>query len=240
MYESVLFQINTGHRRAAAYDLQLRTSQLDSFVCLIQEPWVVRGRPAGLDSQHNRIIANCGDKTNARAMIYSHRALPISEHAQFTGRDVACAVWEVGMPNLARVMLISLYWDGRYDQLPAKFLDCLKWCGEKSIPVHIGGDFNAHSTLWGSRTNSRRGDIVGQLIFDYNLVLLNEGDVATFNIGGRNGPEKSSIIDLTLTSPACFFFFFDVRVSFDTGLPLRALPTALGGGLLVILVYFIF
>ena len=40
-------------------------------------------------------------------------------------------------------------------------------------------------------------------MFDYNLILLNEGDIATFNIGGRNGPEKSSVIDLTMTSPEC-------------------------------------
>ena len=108
MFENVLLQINTGHRRAAAYDLQYRTSQLRRFVCLIQEPWVVKGSAGGLDSQHNKIMADCGDKINARAMIYSHRALPVSEHAEFTGRDVASAIWDVGLPNLARVMLISL------------------------------------------------------------------------------------------------------------------------------------
>ena len=105
------------------------------------------------------------------------------------------------MPNLSEIMLISLYWDSKAKALPEKFLACLKWCGEKRIPVHIGGDFNAHSTLWGGRNNTSRGDLVTKLMFDYNLILLNEGDIATFNIGGRNSPEKSSVIDLTLTSP---------------------------------------
>ena len=57
-YESRLFQVNAGKRRAATYDIQLRTKELSTFVVLIQEPWMVRGLPAALDSQHNKLFAN--------------------------------------------------------------------------------------------------------------------------------------------------------------------------------------
>ena len=143
-------------------------------------------------------MANCGDEAPSRDMIYHHRNTPLAAHPEFTGRDVAAGIWDVGMPNLQQIMLISLYWDGKHSALPAKFIDCLKWCRDKKIPVHIGGDVNAHSTLWGGRNDTWRGNLIMQLMFEYDLVLINEGDVATFHVAG-----KSSVIDLTMTSPEC-------------------------------------
>ena len=43
-YELRLFQINLGKRRAASYDLVLRTRDLDLFIVLAQEQWMVGGR----------------------------------------------------------------------------------------------------------------------------------------------------------------------------------------------------
>ena len=77
-YESSLFQINMGKRRAAAYDLVLRTRKMKRFVVLAQEPWMVRGKPAGLDSQHRRFYANCGDDKPARTLIYCHADTPVA------------------------------------------------------------------------------------------------------------------------------------------------------------------
>ena len=168
------------------------------FITLVQEPWIVGGRPKGLNSAHKFILANCGDEAPSRAMIYHHRNTPIAAHPAFTGRDVAAGLWDVGMPNLQQMMLVSLYWDGRQPTLPTKFIDCLKWCRSKKIPIHIGGDFNSHHTLWGGKKDTWRGNLILKLMFDYDLVLINEGDVATFNVAG-----KSSVIDLTMTSPEC-------------------------------------
>lgn len=198
VYESFLFQINLGKRRAASYDLQLRTQSLGRFIVLAQEPWMVRGRPAGLNPQHRKLVAACDDDHPARALIYCHKDAEVAPCPAFTGRDVACGLWDVGMPNLPQVMLISLYWDGRFPSLPQKFLECLKECAEKGIPVHVGGDFNAHQVLWGGRRDTARGNLVQNLMIDYNLVLLNEGDVSTFV--NANG---SSVIDLTMASPEC-------------------------------------
>ena len=94
--------------------------------------------------------------------------------------------------------LISLYWDGKFSELPQKFLDCLKACKDKNLPIHIGGDFNSHHTLWGGRRDTRRGDLIQWIMVEYGLVILNEGDVPTFQ--NANG---SSVIDLTLTSVEC-------------------------------------
>ena len=151
MYELKLLQINLGHRRAASIDLQLRTNGLDDFICLVQEPWYHKNAVRGLNNQHRRLVATSSVDGPPRALIYCHRDSRVSPCANFTGRDVACGLWKAGMPQLEQVMLISVYWDCKAKNLPTGFTDCLKWCSENRIPVHIGGDLNAHSTLWGGR-----------------------------------------------------------------------------------------
>ena len=157
MYETTLLQINLGHRRAASYDLQLRTRDLKSFGVLIQEPWVVRNKVVGLSNVHKLIVASCEDKNPPRAAIYHHRDLKIAPHPAFTGRDVAAGIWDVGTPTVPQMMLISAYWDGKSTVLPQKLIDCLDWCRDNKLPIHLGGDFNAHSTLWGGKERHLAG-----------------------------------------------------------------------------------
>lgn len=59
----------------------------------------------------------------------------------------------------------------------------------------IGGDFNAKSSVWGGKTNDRRGDILLDWIASNNLIIQNQGFEPTFR---RNN--STSIIDFTLTS----------------------------------------
>ena len=148
-FESTLFQINLGHRRAASYDLQLRVRKMSQFIALIQEPWLVKGKMVGLSNVHKKIMAMCDDDRPSRAAIYHHENISIAPHPAFTGRDVAAGIWDLDKPTLPQVMLISVYWDGKSAVLPPKLIECLNWCRDNNLPVHIGGDFNAHSTLWG-------------------------------------------------------------------------------------------
>ncbi|CAB0044139.1 unnamed protein product, partial [Trichogramma brassicae] len=59
-------------------------------------------------------------------------------------------------------------------------------------PLVIAGDFNAWSTEWGCRKTRPRASILLDSLALLDAVLLNTGDVPTFN--GRQG---SSIVDLT-------------------------------------------
>ena len=43
-------------------------------------------------------------------------------------------------------------------------------------PFVLGGDFNAHSPLWGDVRQDSRGQRVEKLSSDYNLCLLNTGE----------------------------------------------------------------
>uniref|UniRef100_A0ABD2X623 Reverse transcriptase domain-containing protein n=1 Tax=Trichogramma kaykai TaxID=54128 RepID=A0ABD2X623_9HYME len=62
-------------------------------------------------------------------------------------------------------------------------------------PLVIAGDFNAWSTEWGCRATRPRAPILLDSLALLDAVLLNTGDVPTFN--GRQG---SSVVDLTFVS----------------------------------------
>src|SRR5699024_4729039 len=49
-----------------------------------------------------------------------------------------------------------------------------------SSKVFIGGDFNGHHMLWGSRRSSPRGEEICNFAATSDLHLLNQGDEPTF------------------------------------------------------------
>ena len=61
--------------------------------------------------------------------------------------------------------------------------------------VVIAGDFNAHSTLWGSQTGNERGEELGEFLSALDLQVINVGSVPTFVGQGRG-----TIVDVTLAS----------------------------------------
>ena len=62
-------------------------------------------------------------------------------------------------------------------------------------PVVIAGDFNAWATDWGSKWKNRRGNELLDTMACLHVVLLNTGDVPTYERDGR-----TSIVDLTIAS----------------------------------------
>lgn len=63
----------------------------------------------------------------------------------------------------------------------------------------ICGDFNARSLVWGCNTVNSRGRVLEEWMAERDLRLCNVGNVATCV-----RPQRSSVIDLTWTSPALF------------------------------------
>ena len=61
--------------------------------------------------------------------------------------------------------------------------------------IIISGDFNSHSTMWGSENTNSRDAMVEDFILHNNLQLLNTGEEYTFFTS-----RAKSIIDLTLAS----------------------------------------
>ena len=79
MYEELVLQHNLGRRRTTALELQARLSERTekgwSWICLIQEPYIVRVKVCRLGSESlaKRIEHKSPDpKQSPRAIIYHH------------------------------------------------------------------------------------------------------------------------------------------------------------------------
>lgn len=68
--------------------------------------------------------------------------------------------------------------------------------GDGKCRVVWCGDFNAHSTLWGSTNNDPNGNVVEEILDENDLVCLNDGSVTRMDVvRGRH-----SVLDLTIVS----------------------------------------
>ena len=68
-----------------------------------------------------------------------------------------------------------------------------------NTPCLIMGDFNSHHQAWGCDTNTRRGQILLDLLDRQNLIFLN--NLTPTHIHHHNGKVTYSAIDLAITSP---------------------------------------
>ncbi|CAJ1057684.1 RNA-directed DNA polymerase from mobile element jockey [Xyrichtys novacula] len=122
--------------------------------------------------------------------------------ATFIKDGIGFNTGQIGMDHESITVKI---WTGRYELAiinyynPCKRLsmDTLnKVLGEVQGKILWCGDFNAHSTLWGSERTDSNGSIVEEFIEDKGLVCLNDGRGTRYDCV-RN---KESAIDLTLMS----------------------------------------
>lgn len=71
----------------------------------------------------------------------------------------------------------------------------------------ITGDFNAKSTIWGSKCLDKRGEKVQEWLSSLDLVVENDGIAPTFERGSQ-----TSCIDLTITTPGIHKYISQWRV----------------------------
>ena len=71
----------------------------------------------------------------------------------------------------------------------------VKFCKQSNLPLIVGMDSNAHSSMWGSSDDNKRGEDLEELILEQNLHVMNQGTENTFSIG-----DKGSVIDVTLAN----------------------------------------
>jgi len=76
---------------------------------------------------------------------------------------------------------------------PTCLVDLVKYAELNNIPIILGIDSNAHSSLWGPDTN-RRGEVVEDFILEHGLLVENKGKKPTFVARGTK-----TCIDITLS-----------------------------------------
>ncbi|XP_068985002.1 uncharacterized protein [Bombus flavifrons] len=116
----------------------------------------------------------------------------------------SCSVIERGRGFVAvkwgDLAVVAIYVSPNISQAEyASFLDGLAACTRRlgACPSLVLGDFNAHSTAWGSHRTNRRGRDVQDWAAALDLRLMNRGSSSTC-VAWRG----ESIVDLTWANPA--------------------------------------
>ena len=191
--ESMIYQMNMQHSKMATTLLSndILGAEAHPVIALIQEPYLgARGVPMGVSRD---LMCYCGGK-GARAAIFS-KGIDLLFCPTFSGRDVVVCQLKRGEKN---IFMVSAYFDIN-KSIPEDLVKFLDNGLTAEDDVIIGCDTNAHSTLWGSSETNRRGEMMEDLIFKYNLSIRNRGVTPTF-VNQR----ASSVIDLTLCSRNIF------------------------------------
>ena len=109
------FQLNNQKRIISCETLNKYCEEGKLFLCLGQEPSTYNGKITGLNSSHTLVNANT---ERPRAYIYAHRSLRVWPMQTFCDQDTAVAMIDTGINNIGKIVLVSVYWDGRIDSFP--------------------------------------------------------------------------------------------------------------------------
>ena len=187
-----VWQINLHHSRKATDNLVAEVANSKSLpLILAQEPYLYKEKIKL--KLPNYILYSVGK--NNRSLI----AIPKQFQSFFlntlSDRDTTVILLEEKDSN-EKFILASAYLDILDGKVISKGLEKLaKYSLENRIPMVIGMDSNAHSSIWGCETDNKRGEVLEEWILQNSLTVANTGSVPTF-VTAR----AATIIDLTLVS----------------------------------------
>lgn len=192
LQEINLMQINNQKRIESTEKISHYTDSGKLFIVLGQEPSTRGMGITGLNNRHVKIHAMI-DKP--RSYIYAHKTLSLWPIEKFCSRDVATALFNPHNPIFGKVVIISLYWDGTFKEIPQEAKNAARYARQNGYTILIGGDANARNTLIGSTTTDTRGRKLEDFFAEYSLSPVNEGNMPTCIRGS-----STSVIDFTAVS----------------------------------------
>ena len=126
-----------------------------------QEPSTFGCSVTGLNNRHT-IIYSATEKP--RAYIYAHKSFNIWPLDNISSRDVASALLDPNTEGVNKILLCSIYWDGRIDTFPKEATDAMALAEAKGYTFVFGGDMNARNHIYGSRSTDKRGKILEDIL----------------------------------------------------------------------------
>lgn len=183
-----VIQLNLNHCATAQQLLWQSVSEKKCDVALLSDPYQI---PRG-----NR---NWAADTQGGAAIWVMGQYPIQE---VIASEEGFVVAKVHGTYFSSCYAPPRWSTERFGRMLDRLSDVLTGKG----PLVVAGDFNAWSTLWGSRETTTRGQDLLDALARLNVELANVGNTSTFR---RNG--VSSVIDVTFCSP-CFLSNTDWKV----------------------------
>ena len=111
-------------------------------------------KPSTLDKCNTIIYAK---KSRPRAVLYCRKGLSVFECVEFSDKDLAVGLWDMGDKDIPRVVLAAWYWEITKPEIPQNLVNLLNWCTSNSIPCIVNGDSNTHTLAAGSDNENERG-----------------------------------------------------------------------------------
>jgi hypothetical protein len=188
----------------------------DIDAALISEPYTHQSKISSCNIKGYRIIQPQSSGISPRAGIVLKHNVKYIEVSELQSRDTIAIIIESNIATSPkRIIVASIYQQPSYHQPPPtpQLIKIIEYAKNKQLPIIIGGDFNAHHTLWGSRKSNKQGEHLVSYLATTDLHLVNTGNASTFK--SANG---ESIIDLTLCSRQISEFMANWKVQQEESL----------------------
>ncbi|XP_033210895.1 uncharacterized protein LOC117168983 [Belonocnema kinseyi] len=204
-----MIQINLHFSKGASVVLSRRMSVMQTGLALIQEPWLYRERISGL-SGCGSIYKGTLEKTPRTCIVV--KGMDAILVPKFCSRYLTVIKVRLrgGSGERIEVAIASAYFPGDADgSPPPREVEILiQHCEKYRIPLLLGCDANSYHMVWGSTNINDRGRDLIESLAGTDMVILNRGDTARFQIKNR-----SEVLDLTLCSERLRSRVADWRVS---------------------------
>ena len=178
-------QVNCNKSKLCNIELCNILRKETSSILLLSEPYWYKKRIPGLPKGYVNLGVPCG-----RASIVAPIFMNLVLLTHISSSDFTVALLQQGNN---KIYLVSAYLDINKSVISEQFSTILDFLSQGNKSAILGMDSNAHSVLWGYPESNNRGEAMEELIFQYDLKILNRGSKPTFqsHVG-------SSIIDITL------------------------------------------
>lgn len=183
-----IIQHNCNHSYTATEHLKITQEATQTHISLLQEPYYLHDKIIGF-SLTDKVIQH---HTKPRSAIIIHTKLA-DIYPAFVTRDIVAVRFTTKTLDFYLISVYAPPHDEIENTLTTLHSLIIQF---RPIPILIGGDFNAKSTVWGGNTTDHRGTELAQFIIATDLYPLNNSDSPpTFQtINGQ------SWIDLTLVT----------------------------------------
>jgi len=164
----LVYQINLAASRMAWEELLIEIDEHKPEMLLISDPPIPVRQNKLIPRQYKCYFETMEQSTGAGCLIR---------------RDIS---HEIEMGNGPRIQLIkvhttygsiaviSCYLQPSTLEGLGELVQCIKTLQRQNLPVLIGGDVNAHSCSWSPSETNEEGEIMEELILDFDLHLVND------------------------------------------------------------------
>ncbi len=184
---ALLWQSNLQHCKASAVELTrliLKVQHTSTVICLIQEPYLVKGKISYLNEIKCKSFVPC---RNARTAILCSKELNVWYSPSLSDRDTTTIILKDKL--MGEIVISSMYFD-----ILMGLPNMLERLSKETRPLVICADTNAHSVLWGCEESNPRGEMLEEFIIQNDLLIQNVGNNPTYVSRGAE-----TIIDVTFT-----------------------------------------